>query len=96
MPNDAAQRDGLVSDAESVAGLFKALADPVRLALFSAIASQPRAICVCDLPDVGVAQPTVSHHLRKLREAGLIEGDRRGPWVYYAIVPGSLRPVAEF
>ncbi len=85
-----AQPDGIL------AGLFKALSDPVRVALYTAIAEQATPTCVCDLPDVGVAQPTVSHHLRKLREAGLIEGERRGLWVYYRAVPAALAPITAF
>jgi ArsR family transcriptional regulator len=70
-------------DAERAAVVLKALADPVRLRLFAQIALEEGETCVCDLPDVGVSQPTVSHHLRKLREAGLIDSERRGTWVYY-------------
>ena len=72
-----------VAEAERTAVVLKALADPVRLRLFAEIAAGPSETCVCDLPDVGVSQPTVSHHLRKLREAGLIDSERRGTWVYY-------------
>lgn len=79
--------------ADRVSGVFKALADPVRLRLYAQIAACGGEICVCDLPDVGVSQPTVSHHLRKLREAGLIDCQRRGTWVYYRLVPGALGPV---
>ena len=71
------------ADAEQAAGVLKALSDPVRLRLFAQIALERDETCVCDLPDVGVSQPTVSHHLRKLREAGLIDSERRGTWVYY-------------
>jgi ArsR family transcriptional regulator len=79
------------ADADMLAARFKALADPVRLRLFSKIASfGPDEICVCDIDDVGVSQPTVSHHLRKLREAGLVTAQRRGTWVYYRVVPGAL------
>ena len=78
-------------DAEMLSARFKALADPVRLRLFSKIASfGPGEVCVCDIDDVGVSQPTVSHHLRKLREAGLVTAERRGTWVYYRVVPGAL------
>lgn len=62
---------------------FKALADAGRLQLFISIVERADAVCVCDLPDVGVSQPTVSHHLRKLRDAGLVTCERRGPWVHY-------------
>lgn len=48
---------------------------------------------MCDLGDFGVSQPTVSHHLRKLREAGLIDSERRGTWVYYSVVPRALAPL---
>jgi len=72
-----------VAAAERTAAVLKALADPVRLRLFTDIVVKPGETCVCDMPDVGVSQPTVSHHLRKLREAGLIDSERRGTWVYY-------------
>lgn len=81
--------------AESLASTLKALADPVRLLLYSRIAEAGDEICVCDIQDVGVSQPTVSHHLRKLRDAGLIDCERRGTWVYYWAVPGSLDLLSE-
>jgi ArsR family transcriptional regulator, arsenate/arsenite/antimonite-responsive transcriptional repressor len=84
-----------VEDAERAAGMFKALGDPVRLRLFSNIASADGGeACVCDIQDVGVSQPTVSHHLKKLRDAGLLESDRRGTWVYYRVAPGVLAVMA--
>ncbi|MGW1772009.1 ArsR/SmtB family transcription factor [Streptomyces sp. NPDC002104] len=77
--------------AEHMASMFKALADPVRLQLFSRIASHPAGeACVCDISDVGVSQPTVSHHLKKLREAGLLTSERRGTWIYYRVAPESM------
>lgn len=79
-------------DADRLAGLLKALADPIRLQLYSRIAAASGEVCVCDIQDVGVSQPTVSHHLRKLREAGLIDCQRRGTWVYYWAVPEALLP----
>lgn len=82
-----------IHDAEKTAAVLKALADPVRLQLFSRITAAENQVCVCDIQDVGVSQPTVSHHLRKLREAGLIDCQRRGTWVYYWTVPGALVPV---
>ena len=85
-----------VDDAERAAAMFKALGDPVRLRLFSNIASSEGGeACVCDIQDVGVSQPTVSHHLRKLREAGLLESERRGTWVYYRVAPGVLATMAR-
>ena len=73
--------------------LFKALGDPVRLRLVSLIASHEGGeACVCDLTDVfDLSGPTISHHLKVLREAGLITGERRGTWVYYRILPDALR-----
>ncbi|RAG87045.1 transcriptional regulator [Streptacidiphilus pinicola] len=75
-------------EAERTAVMFKALGDPVRLRLFSLIASHEGGeACVCDISDVGVSQPTVSHHLKKLREAGLLTSERRATWVYYKVAP---------
>src|SRR4051812_11366534 len=76
--------------AESVATLLKALADPVRLRLMSMIAASEET-CVCELTDTfDVSQPTISHHLRVLREAGLVDSERRGTWVYYWAQPEAL------
>ena len=74
-----------VEQAEQVAPLLKALADPVRLRLMSLVASHPGGeACVCDLNDAfDLTQPTISHHLKVLHEAGLLERDKRGVWVYY-------------
>ncbi|MFI7237469.1 ArsR/SmtB family transcription factor [Streptomyces cyaneofuscatus] len=78
-------------EAELAAQMFKALGDPIRLRLLSAIASHKDGeACVCDISDVGVSQPTVSHHLRKLREAGLLTSERRGTWIYYRADPVTL------
>ncbi|MEU4078185.1 transcriptional regulator [Streptomyces venezuelae] len=78
-------------EAERTAKMFKALGDPVRLRLFSAVASHEGGeACVCDISDVGVSQPTVSHHLKKLKEAGLLSSERRGTWVYYRVEPAVL------
>ena len=73
--------------------VFKALGDPVRLRLASLIASHEGGeACVCDLTDAfELSGPTISHHLKVLREAGLITGERRGTWVYYRIQPDALR-----
>jgi ArsR family transcriptional regulator len=79
-----------------LAPAFKALGDPVRLQLISMIASAPGGeICVCELtPAFALSGPTISHHLKSLREAGLIDGERRGTWVYYRARPGILRQLA--
>jgi ArsR family transcriptional regulator len=65
--------------------IFHALGDPTRLEIFRVVASQPAPICVCDITNrFDVTQPTISHHLRVLREAGLVTVSRRGIWAYYA------------
>lgn len=79
-----------VEQAKVIAPLFKALGDPIRLGLLSMIASQPEA-CVCDLTGgFDVSGPTISHHLRILREAGLVDSERRGTWVYYRVCPDAV------
>jgi ArsR family transcriptional regulator len=83
--------------AVDMARMFKALGDPIRLRLLSRITSAPDGeICVCDITggDFDVSGPTISHHLKVLREAGLIEGERRGTWVYYRPLPTNLRQLA--
>jgi ArsR family transcriptional regulator len=71
------------AQADLVADLLKALSDPIRLRLMSLIAAADEA-CVCDLTaPFAVSQPTISHHLKVLREAGLVESERRGTWVWY-------------
>ena len=78
-------------EAEKLAEWYGVLADPTRLRLLSLIAAQGEACAACDLvKPLGVSQPTVSHHLRVLREAGLVESERRGKWVYYWPVPDRL------
>jgi ArsR family transcriptional regulator, arsenate/arsenite/antimonite-responsive transcriptional repressor len=78
--------------AEQVAPLLKALADPVRLRLLSLVAShQDGEACVCDLGDAfDLSQPTISHHLKVLHEAGLLDRSKRGVWVYYAVNTDAL------
>jgi len=86
-------RDPLTADqAVDLSRLFKAMADPVRLRLLSMIASHVGGeACVCDLADsFDLTGPTISHHLKVLRESGLITGDRRGTWVYYRVHPEVL------
>src|SRR5215213_522866 len=83
--------------AEQVAPLLKALADPVRLRLVSLIAaSDGGEACVCDLNDAfDLTQATISHHLKVLHTAGLLDRDKRGVWVYYAVRPAALAAVAN-
>ena len=82
--------------AVELARLFKAMGDPVRLRLLSLIASHEGGeACVCDLSGVfDLTGPTISHHLKVLREAGLISGERRGTWVYYRVRPEALRQLS--
>lgn len=86
-------RDTLdVEQAEQLAHTIKALADPTRLRLLSIVAaSVGEEACVCDLTDpIGLSQPTVSHHLKILTEAGFLSRSKRGTWAYYRLVPGAL------
>lgn len=82
--------------AERLAAVLKALAEPTRLRLVSMIAAHENAeACVCDLTDpVGLSQPTVSHHLKVLVDAGLVEREQRGKWAYYRLVPNVLEALA--
>ncbi|MFK4099394.1 ArsR/SmtB family transcription factor [Streptomyces sp. NPDC019531] len=97
--------------AADLAKIFKALGDPVRLRLMSMIASRGEGgegsergegaergeVCVCELtPAFDLSQPTISHHLKLLRQAGLIDCERRGTWVYYWVLPGTLDRLAAF
>ena len=76
--------------AQGLAEIFKALADPTRVAIVSRLASG-EVCCVCDLTDAfELSQPTVSHHLRVLREAGLVDAERRGTFAYYWLVPEAM------
>jgi ArsR family transcriptional regulator len=79
-----------------LAQAFKALGDPIRLQLMSMIASAPGGeICVCDLtPAFQISGPTISHHLKVLREARLVDAERRASWVYYRARPGLMRQLA--
>ncbi len=86
-----------VQAAVSVAEKFKALSDPVRLRLLSSIASRTGGeACVCDISvGVDVSQPTISHHLKVLRDAGLLTSERRASWVYYAVVSEALTALSS-
>ena len=85
------------ADAVHLAAGFKAIADPARLQLLSFVAAQPSGeACVCHLTTpLGLSQPTVSHHLKVLYEAGLLDRERRGTWVYYRIVPAELAALRD-
>jgi ArsR family transcriptional regulator, arsenate/arsenite/antimonite-responsive transcriptional repressor len=83
------------ADAEAAAAKIKAIADPVRLRLLSMLAAHGcEELCVCDFPAaVGVSQPTVSHHMKKLADAGLVRREQRGKWAFYSIIPEGFREI---
>ncbi len=90
-------REPLTADwAGDLARMFKALGDPVRLRLLSLVASHENGeACVCDISDTfDLSQPTISHHLKVLRGAGLLDCQRRGTWVYYWVVPAALQQLS--
>ncbi|PTR24008.1 ArsR family transcriptional regulator [Rhodococcus sp. OK519] len=82
--------------ASDLARMFKALGDPARLRMLSLIAAHEGGeSCVCDIsPAFALSQPTISHHLKVLREAGLLDSERRGTWVYYRVIPSALAQLA--
>ena len=83
-------------DAASTAALFKALGDPHRVRVVNLLATTREAVCICDLTDfLGLAQPTVSHHMRKLVDAGLLAREQRGVWAYYSLRPDAVRRLGE-
>ncbi|WP_026851543.1 ArsR/SmtB family transcription factor [Glaciibacter superstes] len=84
-------------NAEALARSLKAIADPARLRLVSMVAAhEDSEACVCDLTEpLGLSQPTVSHHLKILVDAGILSRDKRGTWAYYRLVPGALDSLAN-
>jgi ArsR family transcriptional regulator len=86
-------------EARSTAGVFKALSDPKRVRIVNLLATSAEPVCVCDITaHIGLTQPTVSFHLKKLTEAGLLAREQRGTWAYYSIertVIGRLQQVFE-
>lgn len=84
-------------DADRVAQVFKALGDPTRVRLLSLIATSSEGeACICDLTGpVGLSQPTVSHHMRQLSDAGLVTREQRGKWAYFRVVPAALEDLAS-
>jgi ArsR family transcriptional regulator len=75
-------------EAEATAALFKALADPARVKIVNALATRDSPVCACEfVPVLGLSQATVSHHLKKLTDAGLLEREQRGKWAYFSIRP---------
>ena len=83
-------------EAEATADLFKALGDPTRVKIVNLLATSEAPVCVCELiPHVRVAQPTVSHHLKKLADAGLLHREQRGTWAYYSLDPAATARLAS-
>ena len=81
--------------AQATAGLFRALADPHRVKIINLLATSPVPVCVCEFTGpLGLSQPTVSHHLKKLVAAGLLEREQRGTWAYYALNRDALGRLA--
>ena len=92
-PLDAPQLSA--EEAVATAALFKALGDPHRVRIVNLLAASAEPVCVCDLTaSLGITQPTVSHHLRKLVDAGLLTREQRGTWAYYAIDHAAMRRLA--
>lgn len=82
-------------EAAATAAVFKALGDPHRVRIVNLLAAAPEPVCVCDLtPALGISQPTVSHHLKRLLSAGLVELERRGTWSYYSLDKTAIARLA--
>jgi ArsR family transcriptional regulator len=86
--------------AEETSALMKALADPTRLTMMASLWKADAPICICDFTaGLGLSQPTISHHMSKLKEAGLVESEKRGIWVYYRLrsklAPSTRRVLAQ-
>jgi ArsR family transcriptional regulator, arsenate/arsenite/antimonite-responsive transcriptional repressor len=84
------------AEAEATAAIFRALADPARVRIVNLLAGSDDPVCVCELvPALELAQPTVSHHLKKLTDAGLLEREERGRWAYYSLSGEALDRLAS-
>jgi ArsR family transcriptional regulator, arsenate/arsenite/antimonite-responsive transcriptional repressor len=82
-------------EAVATAALFKALADPARVRIVNALATSTEPVCACEFePALGLAQPTVSHHLKKLTDAGLLEREQRGRWAYFSLRRDAVEMLA--
>ena len=83
--------------AERLAAVAKALSDPIRVQLVDVLRQHAGEVCVCELvPLFDVSQPTLSHHLKKLREAGIVGVERRGLWAYYHVLPNAMKELSEW
>ena len=84
-------------EAERMAAVADALGDPIRLQLVDVLRKHAGRVCVCELvPLFDVSQPTLSHHLKRLRDAGVVDSERRGLWAYYYVVPEALEELAAW
>ena len=84
-------------EAISMAEVAKALGDPIRLQLVDVLRKHAGKVCVCELvPLFDIGQPTLSHHLKRLREAGLVDSERRGLWAYYYVVPDAMKELSAW
>ena len=82
-------------EACSTAELFKALGDPARVKAVNLLATSGEPVCICNLVEpLGLSQPTVSHHMKKLLDAGLVEREQRGKWAYFTLIPDALTTLA--
>jgi ArsR family transcriptional regulator len=81
-------------EAEGTAALFRALGDPARVRIVNTLATAGGEVCGCDLTALGLSQPTISHHLKKLHDAGLLEREQRGKWAYYSLKRDAVKKLA--
>ena len=85
------------AEAERMAAIAKALGDPIRLQLVDVLRKHAGKVCVCELvPLFEVSQPTLSHHLKVLREAGIVDSERRGLWAYYYVIPEAVKELTAW
>lgn len=85
------------TDVQGLSKIARALSDPVRVQIVDVLRRQAGEVCVCDLQTLfEISQPTLSHHLKKLRDAGLVGVERRGQWAYYYVAPGALEPLSAW
>ena len=83
------------ADAQATAELFRVLGEPARVKIVNVLARQAEPVCACEFePALGLAQPTVSHHLKRLTEAGLLEREQRGKWAYYSLTRDAVEKLA--
>ena len=85
------------AEAERMAAVAKALGDPIRMQIVDVLRKHAGEVCVCEIvPLFDLSQPTISHHLKVLREAGIVGSERRGLWAYYYVNPGSLEELSKW